>query len=127
MELKNYYATFRNVLLEAVEEKIGTIYLSPHAMSPWNKLYKVIKVGKDCQEIQEGDHVYIGMGVNPNSRTIEGKTYYTVFEQQIEGKFTIPVTDWEEFTEKELEAEPFEATVFAGTNQDTTEKRTYKT
>jgi co-chaperonin GroES (HSP10) len=77
MKLANYLPTFRNVLLRKVEvtrTKGGIILPSTEfATNDNSTVYEVIKVGKDCIEIQPGDIVRLMEGLYPITTEFEVK------------------------------------------------------
>ena len=88
MKLETYNVTFRNVLVDRVREEITVngIYL-PETKDQAFETYKVIKVGKNCEEVSPGDIVTITPGIRLAEKQLNGKTYYVLFEQQIDGYF----------------------------------------
>lgn len=103
MKLENFSPTFRNVLLLEVEQKAkGGILLPFNSLQPEEKIYQVIKVGKDCIEIQPHDQVRLMTGVRLESIPMEALLaaetdkqmqpdykwpFQQVMEQQIIGYF----------------------------------------
>jgi len=86
MTLTNYFPTFRNVLLQAVEQErtSGGIYIPLNVLSG-EKEYLVIKAGKDCLEVKPGDLVRIMTGMRTEDLTLGGQPYFQLPEQQIIG------------------------------------------
>jgi hypothetical protein len=105
MELKDYNPTFRNVLFEKRRpEKTNSGILIPEAdfsvityssMFENDKEHKptdyltelvVIKAGKDCQEIKEGDVIILSEGIRPQIIDFSDVgALYTCMEMQITG------------------------------------------
>lgn len=79
--------TFRGVLIEEVEmdtKTKGGIYipsLVSNNTSLDEKTWRVVKAGKDCQEVKAGDLVYIIVGIRPEAVG----DYFQVMEMQIKG------------------------------------------
>jgi len=107
LKLENYSPTFRNILLKEVKEEktVGGIYIPLSAKRQEETVYEVIKVGKDCVEVEPGHQVYLGPNCSYTSRTIEGESYIVVNELQIEGKFNKQAT-MEDFGHTEVLKEP---------------------
>lgn len=75
MKLEYYSPTFRNVLLieKDREAKKGSIYIPTSAFIPdEEKVFLVVKVGKDCVEVKEGDSVKLMAGIRPQEIELEG-------------------------------------------------------
>lgn len=91
MDLKFYSPTFRNVLLLEVTQKKtdGGIYIpSSDFLSPDQKVYTVIKTGKDCIEVKTGDTVRVMEGIRLEKIPLKGtETYLQIPEQQIIGYY----------------------------------------
>lgn len=101
MKLKNFQPTFRNVLLEEIkiERTKGGIVVPLESFTiksedsrvakedfkDQNKYYKVVKVGRLCEEVKPGDTVTLTSGIRLVERTVENKQYSLVYEQQIDG------------------------------------------
>src|ERR1700750_3523942 len=98
LKLENYMPTFRNILLKEVKEDqtAGGIYIPLSAKRQEDKIYEVVKAGKDCTEVEPNHQVYLGPHCSYTTRTIEGVEYIVVNEMQIEGKFSKPAT-WDDF------------------------------
>jgi co-chaperonin GroES (HSP10) len=90
MKLDNYFATFRNVLLQEVQQDKteGGIYIpSSDFIKQEDKLYLVIKAGKDCIEVKPGDKVRLMAGIRMENITLDKQEYHQVMEPQIIGYF----------------------------------------
>lgn len=90
MKLNNYFATFRNVLLQEVEQEKteGGIYIpSSDFIKQEDKIYLVVKTGKDCIEVKVGDQVKLMAGIRMETLTFDKQNYHQVMEQQIIGYF----------------------------------------
>ena len=92
MKLENYSPTSRNVLLREVKdnENGGGILLPSTEFITENndKIYTVIKVGKDCTEVRPGDAVKLMKGI-------------IVEKFELEHDGTLPVETDEEISSKE--------------------------
>ena len=86
MRLDYYNVTFRNVLIDRIREEVtsGGIYL-PETKDQSFETYKVIRIGKNCEEVKPGDIITLTPGIRLAEKTLDGKSYYVVFEQQIDG------------------------------------------
>jgi hypothetical protein len=84
MNIDFYSPTFRNVLLEEVKEgkTKGGLYIPSSLEKDYSeRVYKVIKTGKDCIEVKPGDLVYLTRGILPDALD----DYFQVMEMQIKG------------------------------------------
>lgn len=91
MKLETYFPTFRNVLLElVVEEKTNTgIYIPYKNSISGDMFYRVVKIGKSCEEVQINDLVRLDNRVSPQTVPLieqgKSKDYYQVQEINIVG------------------------------------------
>lgn len=89
MKLSNYYPTFRQVLIKeiTIEKTVKGIFLPSTQLD--DKIYQVVKVGKDCIEVKPGDVVKITQGIRTDAvdLTVDETLirYVQVMEQQIIG------------------------------------------
>jgi len=99
MKIEDYFPTFRNVLLQEVEKEEktkGGIYIPSSVLNEKpveEKLYQVIKTGKDCIEIRHNDQVRLMRGLFPEAIEFDGQKFFQVMEQQIIGYFRPAKTD----------------------------------
>lgn len=106
MKLAIYQPSFRNVLFQDVrEEKVGSIFIPERDFILTNEIafndsaaervkfdgakstlgvFKVIKAGKDCTEVQPGDRIQIG-DARITTVELDGKNYLSIHEGLIIG------------------------------------------
>lgn len=105
MELKDYNPTFRNVLFEKrrpeqttsgilipkQDFKVVTYSdkfenLKEHTATDYMNELVVIKVGKDCLEVKEGDTIVLSEGIRPQQVDFDDVgTLYSCMEMQVTG------------------------------------------
>lgn len=87
MKFKNYYPTFRNVLLlELKKDKTESgIYIPQASTTQRDRTYIVVKTGRDCSEVKEDDVVRISNGIFTETIVLGGVEYSQVMEQQVIG------------------------------------------
>lgn len=93
MRFKYYSPTSRNVLLlEQKEAKTSSgLFIPSTSTEPARKWYYVVKAGKDCTEVKEGDMVRVMNGIYMESVKL---THVEMFPAETDRQMT-PGAEWD--------------------------------